>query len=122
MSILHCRLSDIPDTYGWDGLFIVITQAPETSALNRALNPDLYAFSTSLKQSAMIADLLNSIAMFRYEFASANSKHKPKKPQLYPTPWTENNDSEIIGKGSIPVSQFDDWYYSDISDDTDSDE
>lgn len=118
MSILHCRLSHIPDTYGWDGLYILITNAPENSALNRALNPDLYSFGTSLKQSAILSDLFNAIAMFRYEFASANSpKRKPKKPQLYPTPWTENKDSEIIGKGAIPVSQFDDWYYNDTNSD-----
>ena len=118
MSILGCRIYDIPASYGWDGLLIMITQAPETSALNRALNPDVYAFGTAVKQSALLSDLFNAIAMFRYEFASANSpKRKPKKPQFYPTPWSKDTNSNSIGKGAIPISQFDAWYYSDEPDD-----
>lgn len=114
MSIVHCRLSDIPRKYGWDGLLIVITQAPETSALNRAVNPELYTFSSPLKQSAMMADLFNAIAMFRYEFAAANSgKHRPHKPQMYPTPFSSNENENKVGKGAIPISKFDEWYYSD---------
>lgn len=118
MTVLGLRLHDVPETIGWDGLIVFLKNVPMESAYVRALFPEEYAFSSGLKQAAMMADLIDCINWFRYEHAvSVSGKGaKPDQPKPYPTPWNKDATPEDplngkYGKGAIPANEFYDWYY-----------
>lgn len=115
---LGLRLRDVPHTIGWDGLKVILQNLPMESAYVRALFPDYYAFSSPLKQSLILVDLINSISWLRYEYAMSMSGKgkKPDQPKPYPTPWNQDATpdrpfSGRYGKGAISSTDFWDWYY-----------
>lgn len=71
----------------------------------------MYMFASELQQSALLADLYDSVQNVLYLFSAAYGG-KPKKPQRFPRPWADDKDAaQHIGEGAIPISEFNDWYY-----------
>ena len=71
---------------------------------------------TPLQMAAMMADVIDGIAWLKYDFDVAHAKEAQliPKPKPFPTPWAKEREMEgtqTIGKGAIPKSQFDAWYY-----------
>ena len=98
-------------SFGWAELANFAKHLPETSATFRAQHKDMYMFASELQQSALLADLYDSIQNMLYLFSTAHGG-KPKKPQRFPRPWTDDDTStKRIGSGAIPISEFNDWYY-----------
>lgn len=96
-------------SFGWGELVNFSNHLPENSATFRAMHKDAYSFSTELHQSAMLADLIDGVAMLSYMLSKAYGG-KGKKPKPYPRPW-DNDNAEHIGSDPIPISEFDKWYY-----------
>ena len=120
------RLRDVPETIGWDGSALIARNLPIDSALNRAREPELYAFGTDIKRAAILADIFDNVSMMRYEFALAHSEKgkKPDKPPLYVTPWNDNSPEHAdphganpfegtYGSGAVSVEEFNRFYYGD---------
>ena len=99
-------------SFGWAELVNFAKHLPETSATFRANHKDMYMFASELQQSSILADIYDSFQNMLYMFSYSRGG-KPKKPQRFPRPWTDNNDtaSKRIGSDAIPISEFNDWYY-----------
>jgi len=118
MTKLGMRLRDVPHSLGWDGLLVFLTNLPQDSAYARSLFPEYSAFASPLKHASMMADIIDCLLWFRYEFATAFSdqNHQPDPPKPYETPWNKYATPEdpfngAYGKGAISSLDFDDWYY-----------
>lgn len=79
------------------------------SATFRAKHEDAATFAAELKQSAMIADLIDGVTALCYMISKTHGG-KPQKPKPYPRPWVDSG-AKRIGSNPIPISQFNDWYY-----------
>ena len=84
-------------------------RADEGSYTWRAEHPEEASYREGLQHSAQLADIYDLLCSFAVMFAQAHSKSKPKQPGRYPRPWEKNERK--IGRGAIPVADFDDWYY-----------
>lgn len=83
------------------------------SATFRALNPELAEFASAWRQSAILADIYDAIQAFNWSFVCAHTKKgavPPQQPKPYPRPGADDG-LQHIGKGAIPISDFDQWYY-----------
>lgn len=96
-------------SFGWGEVANFADHLPEDSATFRAQHKDAYLFSTHLQQSAMLADVIDSISAFAYMFGKAHGS-KGRKPEPYPRPWMDG-ETQRIGSKPIPISEFNDWYY-----------
>lgn len=64
----------------------------------------------------LLADLIDTVNMMRWEQAVANTpkgKPKPKQPEPVDRPGTKRRDQQQhYGRDPIPVSRFRDWWES----------
>lgn len=116
MTKLGVRLQDVPETIGWHAVYVFSQHLPEDSALFRSKYPEYAAMASPLQLASMMADIIDSIAWLKYDFDVAHSKDSTliQKPKPFPSPWAKEREREsmqTIGKGAIPISQFDAWYY-----------
>ena len=114
--MLGVRLCDVPETIGWHSVYVFVNHLPMTSALFMSQYPEYAAFCSPLQQASLLTEIVEGLQWLKYDFDVANSeKGAPiQKPKPYPTPWQkerERDDGERIGKGAIPLSEFDAWYY-----------
>lgn len=109
MAILGRTFEDAARFFGWGELFNFSKHLPETSAVFRARNKDAADYLSRLNQSAMIADLIDSVSALCYMYAKAHNG-RPRKPKPYRRPWLKNT-SKSIGSDPIPISEFNKWYY-----------
>lgn len=75
----------------------------------RAEHPKEAQFSGGLQRSAILADIYDMVASFAHMYASAHSHSRQRAPKRYPRPWEKGE--KRIGKGAIPIKDFDKWYY-----------
>ena len=75
----------------------------------RALHAEDAAYRDAYQTNAMLADLYDLVNALSHLYASAHSKRAVPRPKPYPRPW--KRDDGRIGKGAIPISQFEAWYY-----------
>ena len=77
---------------------------PPESALYRAVHPgdELPGWSSALKTNAILADI--------YDAFCAAHVRKGRKAPRYPRP--NRDDKKVIGKGAIPIRDFDEWWRS----------
>lgn len=78
----------------------------------RSINPKLSEFCSSFKTNVILADIFDAINAFAYMYAKS---HVPKgtivpPPETYPRPW-KSDGRQRFGRGAIPISKFDEWYY-----------
>ena len=95
---------------GWDAVAAWARFAVNDSGSNvwRAKNEELANYATPLHIAAQIADLYDLIQALYISLTTPKGRSpRPLKP--YPRPWARNEQK--IGRGAIPVSEFDDWYY-----------
>ena len=111
MTQLGVRLRDLPYRFGWDALELLVEHAPMDSAFNRWLHQDEADFATSLRHSAIMADIFDAIQHQSYLIASIYSKQKPREPKRYPRPWGEDDSEKRIGSAPIALGDFKSWYY-----------
>lgn len=96
-------------SYGWGEMLNFSEHLPIESQTVYAKNRELIDFSTDLKRNAILADLYDLVGAFLYTFAHAHGS-KSGKPKPYKRPWLAA-DEQRIGRGAIPISEFNKWYY-----------
>jgi hypothetical protein len=107
---LGMTLERAAHVFGWGELFNFSQHLPESSATYRALHADAYRYSSTLQQSAMLADLIDITTALVYSVNHMAGGHM-KRPKPYPRPWVDDKDEKKIGAEPIPISDFDEWYY-----------
>jgi hypothetical protein len=110
------RLRDIPETIGWHSAYVFSCHLPVDSAVFRDKYPEYAVYTTPIQTAAMLADIIDAIQWLKYDFDIAHSEdaHLIPKPKPFPTPWAKERAQEsmqTIGRGAIPISEFDAWYY-----------
>ena len=108
MTLLGMPFEQAAISFGWGNLRDFALNLSTTSATYRALYKEHYSFASPTTQSAMLADIFDSLQMFAYMFAKAHGG-KGAKPKPYPRP--NADDGEKIGKDPIPIADFNKWYY-----------
>lgn len=109
-------LDDVPARVTWPALRSFVTHLGPDSALYAEQNPDGAAWWQPWGRAAILADIYDAIAAFATGYATANRGRgpKPKPPKPYPRPWrTAQDNGRQVGRGAVPVSEFDDWWVSD---------
>lgn len=85
------HMANVPGTHVW-----------------RYYNKDEYNYASPLHLAAMIADAYDLINAFYISMTTPKGK-APRRLEPYPRPWRK--DRAKIGRGAIPVRDFDAWYY-----------
>ena len=101
------------DSVGWHETFTLARHiaADSGSHTYRALHQEEAAYAEQLHIAAMLADLYDLLATFAVAYARAHSGGRSVKAiPKYPRPW-DKGDAKRIGRGAIPIKDFDDWYY-----------
>ena len=109
MERLGITLAGAP-IFGWHAVAVWARHLPEGSATWRALHPEHARFASALGRASIAADTFDAVMLAIQAIAAAHGGH-PKRPQPYPRP--DSKDTSRFGKGAIPVSEFDAWFYSD---------
>ena len=103
------QLNDIPDNLGWTALAHFIKYLGPGSALYDEVHPETARWTQG---DMILADIFDAVSAFRYAFASANSKGKPRRPKPYPRPWVRERETKRFGKDPVKVSEFNSWWES----------
>lgn len=111
MTQLGVRLADLPRTYGWSALQIMVRHTTTESAVWRHLNPDEAPWTQPIRQAAMLADLFDALRSFEHGVAQSKTKRKIKRPEPYPRPWARKHKEHLYGSDPIKIADFDGWYY-----------
>lgn len=95
---------------GWGNIICLAHHIADDPAsfVWREEHKDESNYRDALQANALLADLYDQLAALAYMYAVAH-KGNPRKPKRYPRPWSK--DTQRIGRGAIPISQFDAWYY-----------
>lgn len=101
---------DTAHRLGWHNVIAFARHAAMDSGsyLWHALNPEYNSFNSQLKTAAILADLYDAVRQLHASLVT-KSGQQVKMPKPYPRPWVK--DEKRIGKGAIPVKDFDLWYY-----------
>ena len=97
--------------YGWGNVAAYARHlaADPGSYIWRAEHEDEYNYASPLQLAAMLADVYDLIHGIGVALTTRKGR-TPRRPKPYPRPWAKS-DAERIGKGAIPVSEFEKWYY-----------
>ena len=112
MCRLGLRFEDSP-AIGWDCVINFVRHLDQTSAVFRAQHPEEFMFASSLKRAAILADIFDAIRAFEYTYVTSHLKKgaaPPPPPKRYPRPGVDEG-VQRIGKGAIPIAEFEEWYY-----------
>lgn len=102
---------DAAHLVGWGNVYDYVHNLDERSATWRALNPELAAFASPVRQSAMLADVFDAVQNTMYAVVKMHHG-RMGRPKPYPRPKC-GGDGQSFGKGAIDVSGFEEWYYQD---------
>ncbi len=108
MERLGITLEGAP-SFGWHAVSVWARHLPEGSAVWRALHPEHAAFASELGRASIMADIFDAVLHTAATIAAAHGG-KPRQPKPYPRPGAR--DRRSMGGGAIPVSSFDEWFYS----------
>ena len=89
--------------FGWSNVLNWARHLGQGSYVFAAKHKEEAAYMSQLHIAAQLADLYDMLNLFRYGFAKTH-----RTPEPYPRPW---DGKQKIGRGAIPVSDFDKWYY-----------
>lgn len=106
-------LDDIPSRLPWRALINFYTRLDAGSALYKELSPETADWQGTGRVPMLLADVIDSINMLRYENALANRPRRgarPKKPKPYPRPGVKADEGTKIGRDPIPAKDFDAWW------------
>lgn len=110
-------LDDLGGRLRWRSLAHFLRYLPEDSAYVRALRPqdaEALLWTEGKVTALVVADLINELRGFLYAYVKAHSKQGTfvQSPKPYKTPWTSDEELGVrrIGKGAIPVTEFDAWW------------
>lgn len=111
-------LEDVPQRLGWAALRSFVTHLGPDSALHAELNPEDAGWYQPWTAQAVLADIYDALAGMVTGYATCNRRKgspKPKPPRPYPRPWLTDEQRGVrrVGRGAIPISEFDEWWGTD---------
>ena len=92
----------------WRDLLVIVQQAPPSSAIARALEPDLSAWVSGRVLSDLVATVADLLAAGNWQRQGKRSAPRPKRIKR---PGQDNGEQKY-GRAPIPVKDFDDWWNS----------
>lgn len=107
MTRTRFTLDDLGDGLSERALVAFLRNLPPESATAAALSPDCGWSRTDM----LLARICEGIEQLLWVTASRGTRksRRPKKPRRIPRPGVKP-DEKRIGKGAIPISDFDSWY------------
>lgn len=106
-------LDDVPARIPWTALRSFVTHLDASSALSRELYPETAGWQGTERVPMILADLYDLVGQFAYGYAVSHTqkgKRRPSKPEPYPRPGAKKREPQRIGRGAIPISEFDRWW------------
>lgn len=73
------------------------------------LNPEMYAWCSSAKTNAILADIYDRLADLNANLIALGSGKKAKRPKYYPRPGDKKKEEKHIGSGALPLAEMDKW-------------
>lgn len=114
MTRVGATLGDIPGRIGWTALRSFVEHLDASSATVKETDPEIADWQGPSRLPMILADIYDLLAVFRWQYATANTKKgkkKPKKPEPYERPGAKREKKGTrVGRDPIPVSQFDAWW------------
>ena len=115
----HMTLDDLGGALSVRALCRFVRRLDHTSALWRETHEERREWVPWL-DGTMVAPLLASLIdvtnYSRWEYAmscSAKGHAKPRKPRRVEVPWRKEPEGERrIGRGAVPIADFEDWWKS----------
>lgn len=107
-------LRDVPDILDWETLAHFVSHLDAGSALRGELKPDEAGWEGGLRSPMLLAELVDTVNMLRWELACMHARKgspRPKRPKRIPRPGVKDPDRKI-GRQPIPRSQFRAWWDS----------
>lgn len=105
-------LDDVPGRMPWTALRSFVKHLDTSSALSKKVSPNTAGWQGADRVPMILADLIDAVNLFRWEFECANTpkkRRRPRQPEPYPRPGVKKKDKKI-GKDPIPIREFDDWW------------
>ncbi len=104
------ELDDVGGSLSWGAFDIFLHHVQPDSALAKELDPELYAWSETLKTNAILADIYDLLACINANLLAHASGKPAKKPKPYPRPHQKkNNEEKHIGSGALPPDELRAW-------------
>lgn len=76
----------------------------------RTLNPDVAAWSNTLKTNVILADIFDILAMINANLIAIGTRKAARSPKKYPRPFQKDPESERhFGRGALPVDELHEW-------------
>ena len=80
------------------------------SALFKELNPEIAAWSGTMKTNAILADIFDVLTSINANLVAIGSGKHAKKPKPYPRPAKRDKENEKrIGSGGLPPKELHEW-------------
>lgn len=104
-------IEDVGGALSWGAFLSFIDHLPPDSALARETVEGAAWYDGRLV-APLLADIWDALETLSYMYATRNTKkgkHIPR-PKPYPRPWVEDKTHRRIGKGALPVHEFESWW------------
>ncbi|MBQ9005363.1 MAG: hypothetical protein IJ092_03200 [Atopobiaceae bacterium] len=121
MRMTRFTLDDLGGALSWRALLHFVRYLGGESALKREVDPpgEEEQWASGALVAPLLADVIDAINWFNWSFIAANSKkgRKPKRPKPVRRPWLTDEQLGVrrVGRGGIPVQDFDAWWESRMS-------
>lgn len=104
------ELNDIGSALSWGAFASFLSHTQPDSAIMKELNPDVYAWSNTMKTNAILADIYDLLAIINANLTAIGSGRPAKRPKPYPRPGKqENEDERHFGRGALPPDELRKW-------------
>ncbi|AYN58243.1 tail assembly chaperone [Arthrobacter phage Kepler] len=105
--VMGRRLEDLgTPALSWRDLLVIVRQAGPSSALVRALQPELAAWASGQVLADLAATMVDLLAAANWQRQGKKSAPKPKRVKR---PGQDTGEKKF-GRAPIPVKDFDDWW------------
>lgn len=102
-------LDDVGGALSWSALGAFLHQVAPDGAIAHELEPDVAAFSGTLKTNVILADIYDLLAQINANLVAGFSRKRSQKPKRYPRPG--GDEKRHYGKNnSLPVNELDSWF------------
>ena len=104
------ELKDVGRTLSWDALDSFLSHADPGTALMQKLNPEVSAWSETLKTNAILADIFDMLAIINANLMAIGSGKRAKRPKPYSRPVQHDPENEQHwGRDALPVEELHAW-------------
>lgn len=114
MTRAGATLDAVPALVPWTALRSFVAHLDSSSALVKETSPDRADWQGTARVPMILADIYDLLNVFRWQFETANTpkkKKKPRKPKPYQRPGVEPDEKGTrVGRDPIPIRDFDEWW------------